>query len=93
MNVVLVRNYLLIHSVGFHSLRAKLALQNVHERIEEILRKLISVRARVLSEQQHLPLMGFGVDVTFEAVFIATLLLTHLTVPKIRKENNVNFEK
>jgi len=47
----------------------------------ELPREIRDVSASVLSNDKHLSEMGFGLDVTFESVFVPTLFLADLTVP------------
>lgn len=81
MDVISMGDNLLVHFVGLHSLGAELALQDVHEGVEELFGKLVGERSRVLTKEQHLPLMGFCVYVALEAIFVATLFGAHLAVP------------
>ena len=37
--------------------------------------------ARIFADEEHLPDVGFGLRVHFEAVFVAALLFAHLAVP------------
>lgn len=81
------------HLISLNSLVAVLTTQDVHEALLEVARKLVQVPAGRLGEEQQLALMRFAHQVTFEAVLIATLLLTHLTVPATgRRLEKVSIE-
>ena len=47
----------------------------------KLCREICDMSTSVLSDNKHLPQMGFGLDVTLESVGVPTLFLADLTVP------------
>jgi hypothetical protein len=47
----------------------------------ELSREIGDVSASILSNDEHLPEVGLGLDVTLESVLVSTLFLADLTVP------------
>jgi len=81
MDVLLVRDVLLVHHVSVHAPLVKLPLEDVVESLLEVLGVAGEVGARVVAEQQQLPLVGLRGSVALEAVLVPALLLAHLAVP------------
>jgi hypothetical protein len=81
VDVVLVRNVLLVHPVRLHPLRSVPVGQRADETSFKLPRKIVNHRVRVLRKQPHLPQMTFARRVALEPVLVAALLLAHLAVP------------
>ena len=60
MDVLLVRDVLLVHHVSVDPPLVVLPLEDVVKSLLEVLAVLLQVRAGVLAEQQQLPLVGLG---------------------------------
>ena len=81
MDVFLVPDVLLINEIGEYALRSELAFQEVHVSVFELFGERVEKTMRRFGENEQLPLMRFGLSMTFETVLVATLFLTHLTIP------------
>ena len=81
MDVLLVRDILLVYNVGVDSFLRILTSQDIGEGFLEIFAKSAEKLAGVFSKKQELPLMSLRHGVTLEAILVPALLLTHLTVP------------
>jgi hypothetical protein len=80
VNVIAIGDILLVNIVGLDSFLA-FALENLHKSLLELFGEIFHILIGAFRKQLHLSLMRFGHAVTFEAVLITTLLLTHLTIP------------
>lgn len=76
-----VRNVLLVHLVRFYSFCTELPFQQEQEPFGKLVTELAQVAARVVGEQQQLPLMRLRHCVTLEAILVAALFAAHLTKP------------
>ena len=78
MHMFLVGNILLVEVVNVDLLLAV----GGSEELEEVALKLAgvvgNVFASVFADEEHLPYVGFGLGVAFEAILIARLFLTSL---------------
>jgi len=81
MLVVLVVNELLVYGVGLDTLCTVPPREQRDEIMLELSREIGDVSASVLTHDEHLSEMRFGLDVTFETVVVSTLFLADLTVP------------
>lgn len=79
--MVAVLDELLIHRVGLDTVRAVAAGQQGDEVVLELRGEVRDVTPGVLTDDEHLPEVGFGLGVALEAVFVAALLLADLAVP------------
>ena len=55
--------------------------KQLDEIVLELSGEICDMSAGILADNEHLPEMSFGLDVTFESVVVSALLLADLTVP------------
>jgi len=80
MYMLLVGDILLIEMIDvdlFLPMRSSQLLQKV---ALELAAEVIDVLAGILTDEEHLPDMGFGLAVALEAILIPALFLTYLAV-------------
>jgi len=81
VDVVLLLDVILVHHVGEYPLGGVGSLQQIHETRFEIMAEICQELVGLVGEKQELPLMRFTHSMTFEAVLVPALFLTHLAVP------------
>ena len=81
MHMLFVRNIFLVEMIDVDFLLAVRGPQQLQEVPLEVVREAIDVFAGVFAHEQHLPDVGLGLRVAFEAVLVAALLRADLAVP------------
>jgi len=72
---------LLVDDVCMDALRSKASTQQFKKAVGELARERVDELLRRLCDQEQLPLVGLGREVTLEPVLVPALLAAHLTKP------------
>lgn len=81
MDMLLVSDVFVVELVRAYPFLVVCSPEEGHEIALEVVAEVVDVLARVFANDCKLPDVRFALDVTFEAVGVATLLLTGLTPP------------
>jgi len=81
MQMVTILNEFLVDGVGLDTICAESTGEELNKVVLELRGEIGNVLPGMLSYDQHLSQVGFGLGMALETIFISTLFLTDLTVP------------
>ncbi len=80
MYVLLIGNVLLVEMIDVDLLLPVCRPQLLQKVALELAAEVVDVLAGILTDEEHLPDMGFGLAMAFEAILIPALFLAYLAV-------------